>query len=74
MDPNKAENDISGGSRLVMLIFERFSRAHTGILRAMKNPSRISLLDWSLGGNYESFTVQRNHLRGVYGDRRDTPA
>lgn len=69
MDPNQAYNDISGGSRLVLLIFERFSHAHTEILRAMKTPARISLLDWSLGGNYDSFTFQRNRLRELYGDR-----
>lgn len=72
MDPNRADNDISGGSRLVMLIFERFARAHKELLQAMKSPGRISLLDWSLGGNYESFAVQRNRLRELYDEGRGT--
>ncbi len=70
MDPNQEHNDISGGSRLVMLIFKRFSHAHAEILRAMKTPGRISLLDWSLGGSYDSFTFQRNRLRELYGTRQ----
>ncbi len=73
MDPNQEYNDISGGSRLVMFIFERFSYAHKEILQAMKTPGRISLLDWSLGGNYDSFTYQRNRLRELYGERKSVP-
>lgn len=56
-----------------MLIFERFAHAHKEILQAMKTPGRMSLLDWSLGGNYDSFTYQRNRLRGLYGERQSVP-
>lgn len=66
MDPNSEFNDISGGSRLVLPIFERFSCAHKEILKAMKSPNRVSLLDWSLGGNYDSFRTQRKRLRDLY--------
>lgn len=73
IDPNKDDNDISGGSKNVMQIFQRFARAHLEILNAMKSPNRPSLLDWSLGGNYESFTRQRDHLRSLYRQRWGTP-
>ena len=73
IDPNKSDNDISGGSKNVMQIFDRFSLAHHEILKAIKSPNRPSLLDWSLGGNYESFTWQRDHLRSLYKERWGTP-
>ena len=73
IDPNKPDNDISGGSKNVMQIFHRFARARHEILKAMKSPHRASLLDWSLGGNYESFVWQRDHLRSLYRQRWGTP-
>ncbi|MCJ1477192.1 hypothetical protein MMC13_005863 [Lambiella insularis] len=66
IDPNKPDNDISGGSRNVMLIFARFSRAREELLDAMNSPNRASLLDWMLGGNYDTFMWQRAHLRKLY--------
>ena len=73
IDPNKSDNDISGGSKNVMQIFDRFALAHLEILKAMKSSNRPSLLDWSLGGNYESFALQREHLRSLYRQRWGTP-
>lgn len=73
IDPNKPDNDISGGSKNVMQIFHRFAQAHLEILEAMKTPNRPSLLDWSLGGDYESFVWQRDHLRRLYRLRWGTP-
>lgn len=66
MDPNRPDNDISGGSRLVLQIFDRFAQAHKEILRAMEKPGCISLLAWPLGGNYDIFTSQRDHLLHLY--------
>ncbi len=71
MDPNKPDNDVSGGSKNVSLIFSRFSRAHTELLKATRLMKRPSLLDWLLGGEYEAFTWQRNHLLGLYTQRWD---
>ncbi len=66
MDPNTPENDISGGSKNVGQIFDRFSKAHAEILKAMKPGSqRPSLLDWLLGGDYQIFFEQRNRLRTI---------
>ena len=73
MDPNKPDNDVSGGSRNVTMIFDRFSKAHRELLVAMKSRNRPSLLDWFLGGNYEDFLWQRNHLRYLYTERWGNP-
>lgn len=66
VDPNNPDNDISGGSKKVALIFARFSRAREEILSAMRSSGRKSLLDWMLGGDYNSFLWQRERLRTIY--------
>ncbi|KAI4125192.1 MAG: hypothetical protein LQ338_004392 [Usnochroma carphineum] len=66
LDPNNRYNDISGGSKNISLIFDMFSEAHEEILNAMRSPNRLSLLDWTLGGDYRSFTVQRRRLQELY--------
>lgn len=73
MDPNDPDNDISGGSRNVMLIFDRFSQAHLELMKAMKSPTRLSLLDWMLGGEYAIFRYQRSHLQKLYRHTRGAP-
>ena len=52
-----------------MRIFDQFSEAHTAILTAIKESNRPSLLNWLLGGNYESFGWQRNHLLNLFNDK-----
>ncbi|KAL9129113.1 MAG: hypothetical protein Q9217_002356 [Psora testacea] len=69
MDPNDPDHDISAGSRNVLAIFSRLSKAHAEILAAMKSPNRLSLLDWMLGGDYETFKWQRKHLQNLYNER-----
>ena len=73
MDPNNPDNDISGGSKNVTLIFKRFSQAHSEIKNAMKLPTRHSLLGWMLGGDYRIFTNQRSRLQKLYRHKRGTP-
>ncbi|KAL8790769.1 MAG: hypothetical protein Q9213_000393 [Squamulea squamosa] len=73
LDPNNPDNDISGGSKNVGRIFDLFSQAYDEIMKAMKSQTRISLLDWALGGNYENFTIQRERLRGLYNARWGSP-
>ncbi|KAL8638908.1 MAG: hypothetical protein Q9228_003980 [Teloschistes exilis] len=65
-DPNNRDNDISGGSRNISLIFRLFSQAHHEIMKNMRSQDRMSLLDWMLGGNYESFVTQRQRLQELY--------
>ena len=69
MDPNDRNRDISGGSREVVAIFDLFSKAHEHIISAMKSTNRPSLLDWSLGGNYEELLNQRDSMRQIYNHR-----
>lgn len=66
LDPNKPDNDISGGSRNVMLIFDCFSLAHMEIMKAMKSSDSKSLFEWTLGGDYEVYLSQRNHLQRLH--------
>lgn len=73
MDPNKPDNDISGGSKNIMLIFDCFSQAHEEILDAMNSPDRRSLLHWPLGGDYGVFVWQRNHLQNLFKERWGSP-
>ncbi|KAL9012421.1 MAG: hypothetical protein Q9173_002807 [Seirophora scorigena] len=69
LDPNNRENDISGGSKNVGLIFDLFSGAYQEILEATRSSNSPSLLDWTLGGNYRSFTVQRLRLQELFNSR-----
>ena len=69
LDPNRSDNDISGGSNQVVTIFERMSRAHEEILNAMSSRNRKSLLDWLLGGDYNNFLWQRRHLKELFRKR-----
>ena len=66
IDPNDSNNDISGGSRNIMLVFDKFSEAHSEISKALKHRNRKSLLNWMLGGDYATFLWQRSHLRNLY--------
>ncbi|KAL8651944.1 MAG: hypothetical protein Q9210_002981 [Variospora velana] len=69
IDPNNRENDISGGSKNVSLIFDLFSGAYREIMEATRSLNSPSLLDWTLGGDYRSFTVQRRRLRDLFNSR-----
>ena len=68
IDPNMPDNDISGGSSRVLLIFARFSRAREDLLSAMNSTNRGSLLDRLLGGNYDEFLWQRARLMKIYNE------
>ena len=62
-DPNNLDNDISGGSKNVELIFEKFARAREEILAAMQSPSAESYLGPILAGNYSLYLTPRDRLR-----------
>ncbi|CAO1598526.1 hypothetical protein XANCAGTX0491_002288 [Xanthoria calcicola] len=72
LDPNKPDNDISGGSKNVGRVFDLFSQAYNETMEAMKS-NAYSLLGWALGGNYRNFTLQRERLRGLYEARWGSP-
>jgi non-canonical poly(A) RNA polymerase PAPD5/7 len=69
-DPNRPENNISGGSHNVSLIFQAFAQAHDTITDRMRGTSMgedigDSILECILGGNYTQYQEQRSLLRSL---------
>jgi non-canonical poly(A) RNA polymerase PAPD5/7 len=69
-DPNRLNNNISGGSRKAPDVFRAFSAAHdtlTDRMHALKGGLDIghSLLECILGGNYETYMRQRHLLKSL---------
>ncbi|KAK1911372.1 hypothetical protein P3342_012673 [Pyrenophora teres f. teres] len=69
-DPNRPENNISGGSHRAQIAFDAFKEAYHTLqdrINASRSGQNIgpSLLGCVLGGNYESYTNQRNHLKAL---------
>ncbi|KAL9092598.1 MAG: hypothetical protein Q9165_004402 [Trypethelium subeluteriae] len=71
IDPNNAQNDISGGTKLIKLILNVFSEAHQTLVQRMTELDEQtvderkgrSILGSIVGGNYTSYERQREHLR-----------
>jgi non-canonical poly(A) RNA polymerase PAPD5/7 len=66
-DPNKPDNNISGGSRKAAEAFSVFGAAYDTLsdrMNASKSGIKIgpSLLECIIGGNYETYIKQRRHL------------
>lgn len=77
IDPNRANNDISGGSKQVETVFKCFRGALSMIQHRLDAISKgesdeKSILGCVLGGNYSSFIQQRKILRDC-ADRRQSP-
>ena len=69
-DPNRPENNISGGSHNVRAIFKAFAQAHdtlTDRMRATEMNENIggSMLGCILGGNYTKYIDHRRRLRSL---------
>lgn len=69
-DPNRPENNISGGSRKAEDCFAAFGEAYDTLRDRMdmcKSGNKIgkSLLGYVLGGNYDSYISQRQHLNNL---------
>ncbi|ENH99460.1 hypothetical protein COCC4DRAFT_208109 [Bipolaris maydis ATCC 48331] len=67
-DPNRPENNISGGSHRVQDAFDAFKEAYHTLedrMRAARAGQDIgpSILECVLGGNYETYIKQRMHLK-----------
>ncbi|KAF2209566.1 hypothetical protein CERZMDRAFT_47178 [Cercospora zeae-maydis SCOH1-5] len=77
IDPNRPENDISGGSRQIEKVFQCFRGAYNEIqkrlndVRTGKVKTR-SILGCILGGNYASFEAQRDLLHALDNPQRST--
>ncbi|KAH8808535.1 hypothetical protein F5884DRAFT_374546 [Xylogone sp. PMI_703] len=72
IDPNNPLNDISGGSSNTARIRKCFSDAFRALQKTMaalqfsNDRKNASILRCILGGNYESFRLQREHLAHVH--------
>ncbi|KNG49687.1 poly rna polymerase cid14 [Stemphylium lycopersici] len=72
-DPNRPENNISGGSHKVQDVFDAFREAYYTLedrMRATRAGQNIgpSILECVLGGNYETYLQQRAHLKSLNGN------
>ncbi|KKZ57831.1 DNA polymerase sigma subunit [[Emmonsia] crescens] len=71
MDPNNPDNDISGGTKEIPLIFRAFADAYQtlkqGLVQAAFSPRKgmNSFLGLIIGANYESYDRQRAHLTSL---------
>ncbi|KAK5047250.1 hypothetical protein LTR84_006772 [Exophiala bonariae] len=73
IDPNRPDNNISGGTRDIQRIFHAFSLAHKGLLERLgtveelgPNEEPRSFLEYIVGGDFSSFDRQRQILRDLY--------
>ena len=77
IDPNNADNNISGGSAGAERIFAKFAKVYHELLQIqedcesrkheMNTPGyRSSLLGLLWGGDYESFAIQRRRLDDLH--------
>ncbi|PWY69566.1 putative topoisomerase family protein TRF4 [Aspergillus heteromorphus CBS 117.55] len=70
-DPNNADNDISGGTREIALIFRAFSDAYRRlkarmVSTAMSGTPEASILDTIIAANYDEYAEQRWQLREIF--------
>lgn len=76
-DPNNPNNDISGGSKNIGMIFFSFARAYDALQEKMYELHHAtfserrgqSILGTILAGNYSSFELQRERSRRVHEGR-----
>ncbi|KAB8075317.1 hypothetical protein BDV29DRAFT_155809 [Aspergillus leporis] len=70
-DPNNPDNDVSGGTREVALIFKSFRDAYyllkdRMVDTAMSGDHQSSVLESIIAANYDEYTEQRWQLRQVF--------
>lgn len=71
VDPNKADNNVSGGTAEIDLVIGCFSQAYKDLSAQMTEWERSGLTSKSLlvdllGGDYEAYGLQRERLRRIY--------
>lgn len=73
IDPNRPDNNISGGTRDIQKIFHAFSLAHKGLLERLGTIEDLepdeepkSFLEYIVGGDFSSFDQQRQILHDLY--------
>ncbi|EFW16944.1 hypothetical protein D8B26_003753 [Coccidioides posadasii str. Silveira] len=71
IDPNNPDNDISVSTKEIRRVFKAFAEAFHTLSQNIRSasflpPQNISLLASIIGGNYESYHTQREHLFELY--------
>ena len=74
IDPNNADNDISGGSKNTPAIMREFAEAYDALRKRMVDLAKLpldqrahqSILGVVLQGDYSTYRHQRDYLREVY--------
>ena len=70
IDPNRPENNISGGTRLIEEIFDSFARAYDILQERLtsfeEGDTEICFLENLVGGNFTAYEEQREKLRSLY--------
>lgn len=72
LDPNRADNDISGGAKNTRGVFQTFSSALRRLqdrmaeVAASPQRERVSLLETILAGDYSTFHEQRQYMAKVH--------
>ena len=69
-DPNRPENNISGGSHKATNAFKLFANAYDTLKDRMDavtfgEYNDSSILDCIFGGNYQSYIAQRRHMKSL---------
>lgn len=77
IDPNRPDNNISGGSHEIERVFRSFKQAHGDLVSKLQDfgsetdTSSFSFLKDLVGGNFTAYELQRSVLRDLYrGNRR----
>ena len=78
VDPNRSDNDISGGTSNIQVILGMFAQAHRILRQMMDNLHHAdlqqrrgqSILGCILAGDYDAYEVQRKRLRELYDQQR----
>lgn len=73
IDPNRPENNISGGTSGIQKILHAFSLAHQGLLQRLDDLENLdsdeeskSILEYIVGGDFTAYDLQRQMLYDLY--------
>lgn len=73
IDPNRPDNNISGGTSQIQRIFHAFSLAHKGLLERLDDVENAdpdddpkSFLEYIVGGDFKAYDMQRQMLYDLY--------
>lgn len=74
IDPNNPDNDISGGTKDIGLIFDCFADAYRALKHRLtseamtSSTTNCSILEAIIGADYDPYFERRNHLRRLFED------